>query len=251
MRASAAAVAVLAMSVSSFAYADGMPAYGGPTYAPFSWTGLYVGGNIGYGWNNDSRNIAITNSSGTVVTTPGMTPEGAFGGGQLGYNWQRGPLVLGVEADIQGSDITDGFSRIIDAGGDRLNARQAIDYFGTVRGRIGFAWDRAFLYGTGGFAYGGVRDRLLVSNGALSANMTSNQTQTGSVVGAGFEVAIDRHWSVKAEYQHLDFGSERLTAPVLPANGVVLTSNRLEDRADTVRVGLNYRFHTDTYAPLK
>jgi outer membrane immunogenic protein len=72
------------------------------------------------------------------------------------------------------------------------------------------------------------------------------------VVGGGVELALAPHWSVKAEYQHIDLGSERLAAPVLPPNGVIIKSNKLEGHADTVRIGLNYRFDGDRYyAPLK
>jgi outer membrane immunogenic protein len=253
MRTTAAAALSLIVTTSSLAYADGMPSYPGSGHAPFSWTGFYIGGNAGYGWADDRHDIALTNNFGVTIRAPGVEPEGGFGGGQLGYNWQQGHLLLGVEADLQAADINDGFSgRAID--GVDLDAHQRINYFGTVRGRVGIAFDRVLVYATGGFAYGGVRDQLFVfSPGVgLSANLHNDDTRGGSVVGGGVELALAPHWSVKAEYQHIDLGSERLTAPVLPPNGFVITSNKLENNADTVRIGLNYRFDSDRYyAPLK
>ena len=173
----------------------------------------------------------------------------------LGYNWQQGPLLLGFEADLQGADVSGGFSgRILDSVGDLISAHQRVDYFGTVRGRIGFAFYRGLIFATGGFAYGGVRDQLFVNNPGtgFSANLSRDDTRTGSTVGGGLELAVARHWSLKVEYQHIDLGSERVTAPVLPPSGITITSNKVEGRVDTIRVGLNYRFDSDRYyVPMK
>jgi outer membrane immunogenic protein len=252
MRSTAVAALALMVSTGTLAFADGMPSYyGGP--APFTWAGFYVGVNGGYGWNDsDSRDIVLQSTNGTTAATRGLTPSGGFGGGQLGYNWQRGQLVVGVEADLQAADIRDEFSsRVIDAGGDVLDAHQRLDYFGTVRGRVGFAFGRALVYATGGYAYGGGSDQLFASNGAFTANLHNDDTRSGSVVGGGVELALAPHWSAKIEYQHIDLGSERLSAPSVPP-GVIITSNKLEDQVETVRLGLNYRFDSDRYyAPLK
>jgi outer membrane immunogenic protein len=177
-----------------------------------------------------------------------VQPEGGFGGGQLGYNWQQGPLLLGVETDLQGADVSAGFAGRLLADGDLLDAHQSFNYFGTVRGRIGFAFYRGLIYVTGGFAYGGVRDQLLVSNpgSGFSANLHNDDTRTGSVIGGGVELALAPHWSVKVEYQYIDLGSERLTVS-LPPNGSTITSNKLMDITGTARIGLNYRFDTDHY----
>jgi outer membrane immunogenic protein len=253
MRKAVAGAAALALVVnsSSFALADGMPGNPGPAHAPFSWTGFYIGANGGYGDNFDRNdNFILSNNLGFTATTRGVQPEGGFGGGQLGYNWQQGSLLLGVEADLQGADVSAGFAgRPIDAGGDLLNAHQNFDYFGTVRGRVGFAFYRGLIYVTGGFAYGGVRDQLFVFNpgSGFSANLHNDDTRTGSVIGGGVELALAPHWSVKVEYQHIDLGSERFAAPLLPPSGITITSNKLMDIAGTARIGLNYRFDTDHY----
>jgi outer membrane immunogenic protein len=251
MRTAVASAAALAwiVSSSSFALADGMPGNRGPAYAPFSWTGFYIGANGGYGDNYDRNdNFILSNSLGPITTTRGVQPEGGFGGGQLGYNWQQGPLLLGVETDLQGADVSAGFARRLLADGDLLNAHQSFNYFGTVRGRVGFAFYRGLIYVTGGFAYGGVRDQLLVFNpgSGFSANLHNDDTRTGSVIGGGVELALAPHWSVKVEYQYIDLGSERLAAS-LPPSGSTITSNKLMDIAGTARIGLNYRFDTDHY----
>jgi outer membrane immunogenic protein len=252
MRTTVAAGAALVwiVSSSSFALADGMPGNPRPAYAPFSWTGFYVGANGGYGDNFDRNdNFVLSNSLGFTATTRGVQPEGGFGGGQLGYNWQQGPLLLGLEADLQGADVSAGFAGHLLDGGDVLNAHQSFDYFGTARGRVGFAFYHGLIYATGGFAYGGVRDQLLVflPGSGTSVNLHSDDTRTGFVIGGGVELALAPHWSVKVEYQHIDLGSERLAASVFSPGATTFTSNKILDVAGTARVGLNYRFNTDQY----
>jgi outer membrane immunogenic protein len=252
MRKSTAAAAVaLAVSIPSLAYADGMPASRGtaPT-PPFTWSGFYAGINLGYGWNEDDRDINFRNNLGVRFGTDGVRPEGGFGGGQIGYNWQSGPWVLGVETDIQGADINTGANNRFFDLTDRLNIHRDIDWFGTVRGRVGYAVDsHALIYMTGGFAYGGVRDRLLVfgNTSPLRTNLHTDDTETGYTIGGGVEFAFDSRWSVKLEYQYIDLGSESLTAPTLPANGTIISSNRINDQVDTIRIGLNYRFSSGGY----
>ena len=157
--------------------------------------------------------------------------------------------LLGIEADLQGADVSAGFAGRLLTDGDLLNAHQNFDYFGTVRGRAGFAFYRGLIYLTGGFAYGGVRDQLFVFNPAsgFSANLHNDDTRTGYVIGGGVELALAPHWSVKVEYQHIDLGSERLAASVLPPSSITITSNKLMDIVGTARIGLNYRFDTDHY----
>lgn len=173
----------------------------------------------------------------------GLSPEGGFGGGQIGYNWQgiwHPHLVLGIEADIQGAGIEDKGTDGV------LNYKSSLDWFGTVRGRIGYAADRALVYFTGGFAYGGVRNS--VSNAGVDYSFSG--TATGYVLGGGLEYKITPAWSVKAEYQYINLGKND---PV-SAGGFAFTSlptTTLDDDAyHTVRVGLNYHFGQG-FEPLK
>jgi outer membrane immunogenic protein len=152
-------------------YSNGNPATG-PYLPPNNWAGFYGGVNGGYAWNtgSDVSHVAIASDCGglpgCIVGVPLVakkattSPEGGFGGGQVGYNWQASRWVFGLETDIQGASLnrtnslTNGLPIGIDIGSSSL------DWFGTVRGRLGFTiFDSALLYATGGFAYGGVEDK--------------------------------------------------------------------------------------------
>src|SRR5262249_9132535 len=146
------------------------PAYTPPPPA-FSWTGFYVGANIGWGWTRDHGEhfcVLPTGHLGVndcqVLPSPGsehISASGVIGGGQLGYNWQIGQIVLGIETDFQGADIhgsttvggpfgTVGIPGLFNPAGF-FTASEKIDWFGTVRGRVGWvAWDRALVFATGG-----------------------------------------------------------------------------------------------------
>jgi outer membrane immunogenic protein len=219
-----------------------------PVEPVYDWSGFYVGLNGGFGAQSSRDDITLMNNFAVLARTAGFQAQGGFGGGQAGYNWQRGSIVLGVETDIQGSAINDKFARVIDAAGDNLNASKNIDYFGTVRGRLGFASNNVLFYGTGGFAYADVRNTLLVTNGGLSANLTDSSTKTGYSAGLGVEYAYDRSWSFKAEYQYIALGGSTLIAPVVPPNGVVINSNRLSNDFYTLRLGVNYKLNTPVIA---
>ncbi|MBT3070957.1 outer membrane beta-barrel protein [Rhodomicrobium sp. Az07] len=187
----------------------------GPMIAPVSsWTGFYAGINGGYGWDDVD---AGTNFDGDF--------NGGFGGGQIGYNWQgASPFVIGIEADLQGSGIgVDG----VFARNDEFN----LNYFGTVRGRLGYAMGNTLVYATGGFAYG----ELEYKDGAYS----KSESQTGWVLGGGLEHKFTQNISGKVEYQYLAFDDEKF--------GNYETDIGL----NTIRVGLNYHFGSTGYEPLK
>jgi outer membrane immunogenic protein len=189
----------------------------GPIYssAPaYNWTGFYAGINGGYGWGDSS--------SSTPFDVGDM--DGWFAGGQLGYNYQLpSNVVLGLETDLQWSDM-DGST----AGPGGSTITQDLNWFGTVRGRIGYAMGRWLPYFTGGFAYGeGERSTTLTG-------VSESNTHIGYVLGGGVEVGITPNWTGKLEYQYLDFGSETYSS--IPADPSVSMN------AHTVRVGLNYKF---------
>ena len=185
-----------------------------PVYEPqrTRWDGFYLGINGGYGWSDNE-------SFDTFAFD--IDPEGGFGGGQIGFNVVTGRLLLGAEADIQGADISD---RSV-VGGTSLTTN--IDYFGTVRGRLGFVSDRTLIYGTAGYAWADVD--ATASAGGLS--ISADDTLSGYVVGGGVEYALTDQWSTKLEYQYIDLEDERLNA-----------TDKLDNDFHTVRVGLNYRF---------
>jgi outer membrane immunogenic protein len=192
----------------------------------FSWTGFYLGANVGYGWG-DADHLAGFNS-GTGIND--FDIDGAFAGGQVGYNWQIERFVIGAEADIQWSDIEGDCAP--GACGVPQTTSHEIDWFGTVRARLGYAAGEWMPYITGGYAFGDAT-RTTSSGGGSSADASID----GWVAGAGVEWAFAPNWSAKAEYQYLDFGDERYVFPTAGLDPIVdLTFS-------TVRIGVNYRFN--------
>ncbi|MDB5651272.1 MAG: hypothetical protein JWL62_2792, partial [Hyphomicrobiales bacterium] len=167
----------------------------------FTWTGFYLGLNGGGGEARFKRdglfNVNTVHDS--------RTASGYFGGVQAGYNYQIGQIVVGLEADIQASRF-----RKTD-----LNSVATYDVrsFGTVRGRVGYAFDRALVYATGGFAFGNLRYNAN-TNGYVGS---ASKTVSGYTAGVGAEYAITSNWSVKAEYLHIWLNGSTLN-PL--ANGV-------------------------------
>jgi outer membrane immunogenic protein len=237
--ASLVAAGVSAGLSAAAAAADLSPAYKGPAPLPFTWTGVYFGGNAGYGWQANSDDIVLSDPS---ATTAGLKQTGGFVGLQMGYNYQMGLLVLGLEGDVQAANIKDSFNRVIDAAGDSLNASGNVDEFGTIRARIGAAFDHFLVYATGGAALGGISNTLNVTSTGGFASLQNDSTQLGYTVGAGLEYAVDRNWSIKGEYQYINFGSESLS-PAGTANTVPTTSNNITTDIHTFRIGVNWYFH--------
>jgi outer membrane immunogenic protein len=208
-----ATVGVLALGVTSASAAD-IQRRAMPVKAPevvmsaYSWAGPYIGIQGGGGWGRSDNSIGgSSNLNGGLI------------GGTLGYNWQSGPLVYGLETDLAFANISGSGS----CGGGLFSCSTRNNWLGTARGRIGYAMDRWMPYVTGGFAYGGVRTSL--------AGFDNNRTKSGWTVGGGIEAAIAGPWTAKVEYLHVDLGS--VDAPF---------GTSANYRSDIVRAGLNYRF---------
>ena len=218
-----AGVTVLALMVAQPTLAADAPVYKGPVpvaAALFNWSGLYIGINGGYGWGN-SRWTA----PGGVPDTGDFRIAGGLIGGTLGYNWQTGPLVLGIEGDLDWSGI--GGSTLIACGATGCTTTN--HWLATLRGRVGYAWDRSLLYATGGLAVGDVKAEIVPFP-------SSTSTQTGWTIGGGLEVALAPNWSVKAEYLYV-----RLSDMSCPAASCVPGAT-VPFIANIVRVGANMRF---------
>jgi outer membrane immunogenic protein len=174
---------------------------------PSIWQGAYMGINGGYGWSNSTF----------------TEPSGGFGGAQLGYNWQRDRIVFGLEGDIQGADISgSAYNPFFDA-----TAHSNVDWFSTVRGRLGFTAGTVLIYGTAGLAVADFNNTVNV--GGLT--FSDSDTKAGYAAGGGVEWAFAPNWSMKAEYLYLGFGDETLSSGF-----------RINDDFQTVRVGLNHKF---------
>jgi outer membrane immunogenic protein len=226
------------------------PPIAGPVY---NWTGFYIGGNVGYGWGNADTNFASAPLTGADIgTTLSPDPRGVFGGAQVGYNWQFGSLVTGLEADFQGSDIKRSVTQspiLSTTGasfgpGSFLTAQEKINWFGTVRGRLGFtATPALLLYATGGFAYGDVGYSANTIFPAIQyPSSLYSKTKAGWTAGAGAEWAFARNWSAKVEYLYMDLGSESSIGNPVPPNPPFLLHYNWKTQANLVRVGINYKF---------
>jgi outer membrane immunogenic protein len=233
-----AATAFTAMGFGS-AFAADLPSRAPVAFAPppvFTWTGFYVGVNGGYAGDKYRYNL---NGVPGLSASASINSSGFVGGGQIGYNFQfSGPFVLGLEADIQASGLKGELALAATLGNNGLsaNAGSKTDYFGTVRGRLGYAGiERLLVYVTGGYAYGNTKSYYsIVTPGPVLAGSTSS-TRSGWTVGGGMEYAILPHWSIKAEYLYVDLGKKNL-ASFGPA------SISEKTKFNVVRAGINYRF---------
>lgn len=182
-----------------------------PIYAPYNWTGAYVGINGGGGWGSSDFSAPFPSGS--------FRPSGGLVGGTLGYNWQSGQTVFGIEGDIDWSNIRGSTP----CGLTSCEVRN--DWLGTVRGRLGYAADRVMPYVTGGLAVGNIKTNIAgVGSG--------DSTKAGWTLGGGLEAAIpNSRLTAKIEYLYVDLGR----------GGSVLGSDA-KFNANVVRAGLNFRF---------
>ena len=166
----------------------------------YSWAGPYLGGNLGYAW-------------GSVDNNP-TKPSGFAGGVQAGYNWQSGQWVFGSEGDIQASGATDTFAPW----------KFSNPWFGTLRGRVGYALGNVMFFGTGGLAFGELR--------ATTFGLSESHSTVGWTAGVGAEMGFAPNWSAKVEYLYVDLSN----------NNFVITGASNGYRFGLIRAGVNYHF---------
>jgi outer membrane immunogenic protein len=200
----AVTVAGLAVAASAAAAADlprgPTPYYSAPAPVVYNWSGFYAGANVGYEW-------------GKATSTP-TDPSGIAGGLQAGYNWQSGQFVFGGETDIQASGADDTFAAW----------KFSNLWFGTLRGRVGAAFNNFLLYGTFGLAYGDLDGQL--------GGVSESKTEIGWAGGVGVEYGFAPNWSAKAEYLYMDLGDRHFNITGMD-NGL---------QANIFRLGVNYHF---------
>ena len=187
-----------------------------PAYAAYNWMGPYIGANLGYQWGDTTH--APNKPSGTVF------------GGQAGYNWQNGQMVYGVETDFQWSNADD----VI------FSSKFSNSWFGTVRGRLGYAMNNVMIYGTGGVAWQNLQGTTNCSAATCGTAMSQQNTttRTGWTVGGGIEAMVWGNWLARAEYRYADFGTWRSTY----FTGLAAAVIDAKLRTNTVSVGLAYKF---------
>jgi outer membrane immunogenic protein len=198
-----AAASIVALWTSSVKAADlgyGQPYTVNQPLNMYSWAGPYLGGNIGWNW-------------GSVDNNP-TQPSGFAGGAQAGYNFQSGPWVFGIEGDIQGTGASDTFAPW----------KFSNPWFGTVRGRAGYALNNVLFYGTAGLAFGELTGQTF--------GLSESHTNAGWTIGLGAEVGLTRNWSAKVEYLYVDLNDSNF----------VITGNQNGYHFGTLRAGVNYHF---------
>lgn len=211
-----------------------------PIMQVYNWTGFYVGVNAGLGVGRDRTRVEI----GAIPTAEQshLSPFGAIGGGQIGYNWQvNNDWLVGLEADIQASGQRDNHTCLVTCtpGFFTANLSQRLDWFGTARARVGLVTGSVLSYVTGGVAYGHTSTTLTETGGVLApASFTASENKVGYAIGSGVEAALGGNWTGKIEYLYVDFGRHTNNFVLLGTPQTLTT--RIHD--NIFRAGLNYRF---------
>jgi outer membrane immunogenic protein len=238
-------VAVLGSSVGLAHAADlRMPVKAPLAAVPvFSWTGCYVGAEGGGNWGrsqhtHDDPFVVGAATAFGLNQTNGIDLSGGIAGGTIGCNYQSGNFVFGLENDFSWTNKK-GTANLIPPFVTADTATTSESWLGTFRGRAGYAWDRWFIFGTGGAAI--TRESYAVcSPGTATGCAGSAANVAGWIAGVGFEYAFLGGWSVKAEYLHADFGKHTFTRAPTPTGFFAARDVSLSD--DMARVGINYAF---------
>jgi outer membrane immunogenic protein len=232
------------------------PIHPTPTVAAYNWTGWYVGAHGGYGWGNDNTSIgwsdpgnvaliAAAVAAGIIPTSLSSNPDGALGGVQLGYNYQVGTnWVIGAETDFSFSDIKGTQTITTNVVVPVVNfVSQKLDWFGTIRGRVGYAANSWLFYGTAGGAYGHVIYNYSQLSPATAINIVGpdSETEWGWTAGGGVEYGWDR-WTIRAEYLYIDLGDHSFNVPVGAFAPAASFTPNFDNTYHIVRAALNYRF---------
>ena len=266
------------LAASPAARADNVPAMAPPpVMLTGDWSGLYAGVNIGGIWGNASVSPGLGvpfpvftggNLGNLLIITPAQfatlpavsgSASSVMGGGQMGYNWQNGPFVFGVEGDIDGTGLAmksaSTLTRTTLSGTQTVTANFSAneDWIGTFRGRLGYAWDRTLVYVTGGLAIAGtslntsyaITDPPSSVISPMPGTAYDQHTIPGWTVGAGGEWKFSDQWGLALEYRHTDLGTHSYNIGISDNSligFVSATSASVHITTDQVTARLNYHF---------
>jgi outer membrane immunogenic protein len=264
-----AALSISLLGLASAALADGYTPRYGRACCQFSWTGFYVGANVGVLWDDSSHSLS---PSGSFLTDPLTVPTNSLrtttgdldatsltGGVQVGYNHQMGMLVVGIESDFNGAGsrandaVVAGLPAPL-AGTMTHRVDEKLEWFGTLRGRVGIADARWLVYATGGWAYGHVKSSTNVqfSQDGDTYRSSFSDTRSGWAAGGGFEYAFRNNWTVKGEVLWMDLGKVSYVSPERTIYPGYSYTTHLDLNEVVARVGLNYKFGArEPLPPLK
>ncbi len=219
------------LGIPAIAYAADMPvkAPPAPEPPPFSWTGLYIGGEVGGVWSHGS----LYDSLGFVNVS--TSHDGFIGGGDVGFNYQFNSFVLGVETNFDWTSLSATGPGVVVPGVGTLQASANTKWITTLAGRFGWAYNQWLFYGKAGVAW--VGNTATITNLTTGASISGSNTRTGGLLGVGAEWAFDPHWSAKLEYNYINVNNWSFSGPLIPAD--TWTAHR---NIETLMVGINYRF---------
>ena len=208
---------------------------------PVNWAGFSLGGSVGGLWDRSRQFVDLT--SGFAIPHA----AGVYAGGQVGYDLQYGNVVVGVAGDAGFTNARGGRGCTPGARGNFLNCQTNVEDLLMATVRLGYAWDRTLYYVKGGGAFANVRERAkdnfagqTLFDGSFVPGSLADSSVAGWTVGAGFEYALTRNWSAKAEYMHYEMEKSKFT--LSPTNVTIVQA---QHSGDLVKVGVNYRFAAD------
>jgi outer membrane immunogenic protein len=200
----------------------------------FTWTGFYIGAGLGWAQTNNTYEAgAVTNALTAIRSFPTLKKDGVSGGAMLGYNYQIGQVVLGAELDAQA--LITGKVRYVPIAGEVLTAHT--NWVGSLRGRLGYAFDNVLLYATGGLAFASPKSTLTTTS--ISYGLGSG-VRWGWTLGAGAEYAFNNNWIVGLEYRYAEYEKTSTTFQTAALGGLAGISNNLFTNQVTAR--LLYKF---------
>jgi outer membrane immunogenic protein len=209
---------------------------------PFTWAGIYVGGNIGWGWTNLNLTDTGPGPFGQVFpigTQQSISQNNFLGGAQIGANWQFQQFVIGGEADFDATAIKNS-----QGAGGFGNGSYSNPWMSTFAARFGWAADHTLFYGKAGGAYMQEKYNFSANDGS---SVTGTFNRWGWMLGAGVEYAVTNNVTVKAEYNYLNFGTQNQTltpnAMDLVTGTIIGDPNNSKLTANVVKAGVNVLFH--------
>jgi outer membrane immunogenic protein len=229
-----ASAALAALIGGGAANAADMPAYKAPPPAPYySWTGIYFGGFVGPDWGKTDATL-VAPLAGSIS----VKGSGVMAGGTVGGNYQVGYWVFGVEADHAWTNYAGSKGCNQGAIVALVTCHSTIDSIGTLTGRLGYAWDRVLLFAKGGGAWSRGEESV-TSNPTGQTLAIGPDKRNGWTLGGGLEFGFWGPWSAKVEYDHMDFGTKRIT--FTDVNLGTTTQADVKERIHAVKFGVNYR----------
>jgi outer membrane immunogenic protein len=219
----------------------------------WNWTGFYIGGHVGAGWGTTETTLDSIAAPGVPLTPAGLaltqnSRSGFLGGGQIGYNFQSGWAVFGVQADIAGMDVKGTTPCLV-----TFSCTAKSDWLATVSGRFGgVVADKTLVYVKGGAAWLNTTHSFSVPTGAVFGGIgglggfggvSAESTALGWLLGFGAEYAFTRNWSAFIEYDYMDFDKKNVAFNLtVPGAGTVVANTSIQNKLSIAKVGVNYKF---------